>query len=71
MTNLSQATEEANARTSIYEEETKATNEIAEKFEEQVRLGGSSRTVILLSKKNVRYADKEHTEKDAIHGGAI
>ena len=35
MTNLSQATSEANARTKVYEEETAATNEIAEKYEEQ------------------------------------
>ncbi len=39
MKSLAQASEEANSRTRIYEEETRATNEIADKFEEQVNFG--------------------------------
>ena len=36
MLSLSQATEEANSRASVYEQEMKKINEIADKFEEQV-----------------------------------
>ena len=36
MLSLSQATQEATARASIYEEELRKNNEIADKFEEQV-----------------------------------
>ena len=37
MLSLSQATEEANSRASVYEAEMRKINEIADKFEEQVK----------------------------------
>ena len=37
MLSLSQATAEATARTSVFEEELRKNNELAEKFEEQVK----------------------------------
>ena len=50
MRSLAQATEEAESVANSFDTETKATNEIADKFEEQVgRLNGEQRCAVMVT----------------------
>lgn len=68
MLSLSQATEEAKARSAIYGEEINRVNEIADKFEEQVGCKVHAIQSLFLSSV---ISDQNHSEKDASIGGSV